>query len=78
MHVGGVVAGVVQPQVDQLRLPSLAEQASPAWLGGGASGGAAKALAETAKFLKDQGRIQELAKDYGAAVTPEFVTKAMK
>jgi len=58
--------------------PSLAEQASPAWLGGGAGGGAAKALADTAKFLKDQGRIQEVAKDYGAAVTPEFVQKAMK
>ena len=58
--------------------PSLAEQASPAWLGGGASGGASKALTETAQFLKDQGRIQALAPDYSKSVTPEFVQKAMK
>ncbi len=35
--------------------PSLADQASPTWLGGGANGGAAKALTETAKFLKEEG-----------------------
>ena len=40
--------------------PSLADQASPTWLGGGANGGATKALTETAKFLKDEGRIQEV------------------
>ena len=58
--------------------PSLQDQASNAWLGGGASGGAAKALTETAKFLKEQGRIQEVAKDYSANVTSEWVTRAMK
>jgi taurine transport system substrate-binding protein len=58
--------------------PSLAEQASPAWLGGGANGGASKALTETAKFLKDQGRIQQLAPDYSKFVTTEWVTRAMK
>jgi taurine transport system substrate-binding protein len=58
--------------------PSLAEQASPAWLGGGANGGAAKALTETAKFLKEQGRVQQLAPDYGKNVTPAFVQSAMK
>ena len=58
--------------------PSLQEQASNAWLGGGAAGGAAKALTETAKFLKEQGRIQEVAKDYSANVTSEWVTRAMK
>jgi taurine transport system substrate-binding protein len=58
--------------------PTLQEQASSAWLGGGANGGAAKALTETAKFLKEQGRIQTLAPDYSKYVTSEFVTKAMK
>ena len=58
--------------------PSLADQASPAWLGGGANGGAAKALTETAKFLKDQGRIQQLAPDYSKNVTPAFAQGAMK
>jgi taurine transport system substrate-binding protein len=58
--------------------PSLAEQASPTWLGGGAAGGAAKALTETAKFLKDEGRIQQLAADYSKSINPAFVQGAMK
>jgi taurine transport system substrate-binding protein len=58
--------------------PSMQHQASNAWLGGGAQGGAAKALTETAKFLKDQGRISSMAADYSQSVTPEFVQKAMK
>ena len=37
-------------------LPEPAEQASPAWLGGGANGAATKALAQQANFLKEQGR----------------------
>ncbi len=58
--------------------PTLKQQASNAWLGGGAAGGAAKALTETAKFLKEQGRVQDLAKDYSASVTPEYVNRALK
>jgi taurine transport system substrate-binding protein len=58
--------------------PSLQQQASNAWLGGGAAGGAAKALTETAKFLKEQGRVQDLAKDYSTSVTADYVNKAMK
>jgi taurine transport system substrate-binding protein len=58
--------------------PSLSEQASAAWLGGGASGGASKALLETAKFLKEEGRIQQVAPDYSKSVTPAFVEAAMK
>jgi taurine transport system substrate-binding protein len=58
--------------------PSLAQQASPTWLGGGAAGGAAKALTETAKFLKEEGRIQQLAPDYSKSVNPAFVQGAMK
>jgi taurine transport system substrate-binding protein len=58
--------------------PSLADQAGPAWLGGGANGGATKALTETAKFLKDEGRIQQLAPDYSKNVNPAFAEAAMK
>lgn len=58
--------------------PSLADQAGPAWLGGGANGGATKALTETAKFLKDEGRIQQLAPDYSKNVNPAFAQAAMK
>ncbi len=42
--------------------PSLQDQASPAWLGGGANGAAAKALAQQANFLKEQGRLQTVAR----------------
>jgi len=58
--------------------PSLAEQAGPAWLGGGANGGATKALTETAKFLKDEGRIQQVVPDYSKNVNPAFAQGAMK
>ncbi len=55
------------------RFPSLQEQLSPAWLGGGA----AKALANTATFLKEQGRVQDIKPDYGSFVTDVYVRKAL-
>ncbi len=53
--------------------PTLEQQLSPAWLGGGA----AKAMARTADFLKEQGRVQAVKPDYGAFVTDVYVKKAM-
>jgi len=58
--------------------PSLSDQASPAWLGGGANGAAAKALTQQANFLKEQGRLQSVAPDFSKSVTTEWVTRAMK
>ena len=55
------------------RFPSADEQLSPAWLGGGA----AKAMTDTAAFLKEQGRVQEVKPDYSAFVTTTYVQKAM-
>ncbi|MEO8081363.1 MAG: taurine ABC transporter substrate-binding protein [Caldimonas sp.] len=55
------------------RFPTLAEQVSPAWLGGGA----AKAMTNTAVFLKEQGRIQEVKSNYGDFVTSKYVKEAM-
>ena len=54
--------------------PTLEEQASAAWLGGGA----AKALASTAEFLKEQGRVQAVPSDFTKFVTKEFVEAALK
>jgi len=54
------------------RFPTLQEQASATWLGGGA----ARALASTAAFLKEQGRVQEVRPDYGPYVTSSYVRKA--
>ncbi len=53
--------------------PTMAEQISPTWLGGGA----AKAMAGTAAFLKEQGRVQEVKADYSNYVTTTYVEKAM-
>jgi len=58
--------------------PSLQEQASATWLGGGANGAATKALAQQANFLKEQGRLTSVAPDFSKNVTTEWVTKAMK
>jgi taurine transport system substrate-binding protein len=58
--------------------PSLQEQASTTWLGGGANGAAAKALAQQANFLKEQGRLTAVAPDFGKNVTTEWVTKAAR
>ena len=58
------------------RFPTLEEQASNKWLGGGKDGGAARALAFTSAFLKDQGRVEKVLPDYSAAVNPEWVKRA--
>lgn len=55
------------------RFPTPQEQLSTAWLGGGA----AKALANTAAFLKEQGRVQEVKPDYSAFITTSYVRKAL-
>jgi taurine transport system substrate-binding protein len=54
--------------------PSLREQISPAWLGGGL----AEALRATSDFLKSQGKIDAVASDYGQFVTAKYAEAAMK
>jgi taurine transport system substrate-binding protein len=54
--------------------PTLEEQASEAWLGGGA----AEALRATSEFLEEQKQIEALLPDYNAVVTPEFARMAME
>ncbi|TNC06636.1 taurine ABC transporter substrate-binding protein [Methylobacterium terricola] len=56
------------------RFPTLEGQASAQWLGGGA----ASALRSTAEFLKAQGRVPDLAPDYGAYVTADVAKAAAK
>ena len=55
------------------KFPSMQEQVSATWLGGGS----AKAMANTAVFLKEQGRIQEVKPNYASFVTDVYVKKAM-
>lgn len=63
----------VVPTMALYSFPTLEEQASSTWLGGGA----AKAMSNTAGFLKEQGRIQEAKPSYAGYVTDVYVKKAM-
>ena len=62
----------VAPAMKLYKFPTPAEQMGSKWLGGGA----AKAMTDTAAFLKEQGRIQEVKPDYKAFVTDAYVKKA--
>lgn len=68
----------VPPAMDAYNFPSAAEQASNTWLGGGKDSGVAKAVMDTAAFLKEQGRITELPKDPERFVNAEFAAAAAK
>ncbi|MEM7172166.1 MAG: taurine ABC transporter substrate-binding protein [Pseudomonadota bacterium] len=69
--VGGEAANV--PIVlDLYDFPTLDQQVSTQWLGGGGSGGAARALRFTAEFLKAQGKVRSLPEDFGRFVNPAY------
>lgn len=75
--IAGADAQDVPAAMGAYRFPTLQEQASTTWLGDGKEGGAAKALAETAKFLKEQGRVTDVPADFSKFVTDEYVKAAM-
>jgi ABC-type taurine transport system substrate-binding protein len=70
------IARAVSGQEDQVGgvlalygYPTLEEQASATWLGGGV----ATALKATSEFLRDQGKIDEVLDSYDGASNPTFV-----
>ena len=60
------------------RFPTVAEQVSPKWLGGGKDGVAAKALAATAAFQLTQKQIEKTLPDYSVAVNASYAQEAGK
>ena len=62
----------------KLSFLTVKEQISKKWLGGGKKGGAAKALFETSKFLKEQKKIPAVLKNYGKTVNSSFAKAAAK
>ncbi len=76
--VVGAAPGAVPEALAEYAYPTAAEQATAEWLGQGKDGGVAKALANTAKFLKAQGRIADVPDDFGEFVDPEFAEAAAK
>jgi taurine transport system substrate-binding protein len=68
----------VPASLDEYAFPTAAEEAGVAWLGGGKDGGVAKAMANTAAFLKEQGRITDIPDDFGKFVDPQYAAAAAK
>lgn len=68
----------VPPAMGAYNFPSAVEQASKTWLGGGKDSGVAKAVADTAAFLKEQGRITAIPSDPEKYVNAEFAAAAAK
>lgn len=75
--IGGNPADVVEA-LGLLAFPTVEEQASAQWLGGGADGGAVRALTESAKFLVEQKQIDKALPDYTGFVNADFATAAAK
>lgn len=76
-----MIGGKPEDVVEALKLlvfPTVQEQASDTWLGGGAKGGAVRALTESAKFLVEQKQIDAAAPDYSGFVNGDFAAAAAK
>lgn len=65
--IGGNAEDVAE-SLKLLSFPTAQEQASETWLGGGANGGAVRALNESAKFLAAQKQINKTLDGYGSFV----------
>ena len=66
--VGGAPEEVPK-ELELYEFPTLEQQASKTWLGGGA----ASTLAVISRFLKEQGVLKEARDDYSASVTADYV-----
>ncbi len=76
-----LVGGKAEDDAEALKLlvyPTVQEQASPEWLGGGKNGGALRALTKSADFLKSQRQIDHVLPDYGTAIDAKFVEQVTK
>jgi len=76
-----LIGGTPQDILDAaslLEFPTADEQASKTWLGGGAEGGAARAFAASADFLKEQKQIDSVLPDYAPFVNATFAEEAAK
>jgi len=76
--ITGAKAEDVPAGMKLYRFPTIAEQTSKTWMGGGKEGGAAKSLAATAAFLKSQGTISATLNDYSVGVNARFAELAGK
>ncbi|MNQ50543.1 Taurine-binding periplasmic protein precursor [compost metagenome] len=75
--IGGKPDDIVEA-LGLLVFPTVEEQISKTWLGGGKESGAARAFAASAKFLKDQKQIDKALDDYSPFVTDQYAKAAAK
>jgi len=73
--IGGKPEDIVAA-LQLLVFPTAEEQASNTWLGGGKDGGAARAFAASANFLREQKQIDHMLDDYSAHVTDVYARAA--
>ena len=76
-----MIGGQPQDIIDASKLleyPTVEEQVSKEWLGGGAEGGAVRAFAASADFLKAQKQIEKVLPDYTPFVNSSFAEEAAK
>jgi taurine transport system substrate-binding protein len=73
-RITGAKPGEIGELLAGSKFPTLAEQASPALLGGGT----VTAVAQTSAFLKEQGKVDAVLADYKGYVTPRFAQAAIK
>ena len=70
---------LVKLVLDLYRFPTLEEQGSDRWIGGGNAGGAAMALRATSEFLQPEKKIDgTLLDDYGAVVNDNYIKAARR
>ncbi len=73
---GGTPENVVEQLKSTVGVPTLDEQTSDKWLGGGENSGVAKILKDTAYFLKDQKKITAVRDSYGEFADPQYAEAA--
>ncbi len=73
---GGTPENVVEQLKATVGVPTLDEQTSDKWLGGGENSGVAKILKDTAYFLKDQKKITAVKDSYGEFADPQYAEAA--
>ncbi|MCS4504457.1 taurine ABC transporter substrate-binding protein [Arhodomonas aquaeolei] len=78
VSITGGQASDVPTVLGQYVFPSLDEQASERWLGGGADSGAAFSLKDTAKFLEGLGKVERVPEHPEDYVTDKWVKAAME
>jgi len=79
-NIAEIVRGTPRAAVRALRLyayPSMHEQSSRTWLGGGSVSGVARALSDNATFLRDHGQLKVVRADYADFVTDEWIRKTL-